>query len=288
MNNKSYELVVSNNVKYVAGICWRNKIKDMYEMKVWHANANHMREICVLFVDYDLGGERFAISNDGKYVATAQYEASKVGNLHIYEIESGEDIFEKVSLREIQWVAFGDYQTLLVGTEEKGIFAFNIFSRICDKKIKGKKFFEETILLLNDKKIEYMGRIFKASTFAYLAAKATPIGILLSEANGDLCYYNNGGQLLWRTDCLNLGHFIIIHYCRNKNIVFGVLLNPRKKGDERMHFVALNHNTGKVIFANSIDSADYVFVEYSESVMLVNGKGRIYTFINNQLEEDIY
>ena len=50
MNNKSYELVVSNNMKYVAGICWRNKINDMYEMKVWHANANHMREISVLLL----------------------------------------------------------------------------------------------------------------------------------------------------------------------------------------------------------------------------------------------
>lgn len=288
MNNKSYELTVSNNMEYMAGICRTNKIKEMYEMKAWCIGANQMREICVWFVNYDFGGERFAVSNDGKYVATAQYGTSKGGNLHIYEIESGEDIFEEVSLRGIQWVAFSDYQTLMVGTEEKGIFTFNIFSGTCDKKMKGKKFFGENILLLEDKKIMYMGRNFKASTFAYLTAKETPKGILVSEAGGNLCYYHNDGQLYWRTDCLNLGHFIIIHYNRNKDIVFGVLLNPRKEVDERMHFVALNHNTGKVIFVNSIDSADYVFVEFSESVMLVNGRGKKYTFINNHLEEDIY
>lgn len=288
MNNKSYELVVSNNMKYVAGICWRNKINDMYEMKVWHVNANQMREVCELFVCYDLGGERFAISNDGKYIATAQYEDFDGGNLHIYEIESGETIFENVSLRQIQWIAFDEFQTLVVGTEENGIFFYDIFSRTLIKKIKGKKFFGENILLLNDKKIVYNGRSFKASTFAYLSASKTPVGILLAEANGHLSYYNNEGKLYWKTDCLDLGHFVNIHYDRNRNIVLGVLLNSRKKENERMNFVALSYNTGEVIFEHPIDSASYVFVDYSESVMLVNGKGRIYTFINNQLEEDIY
>lgn len=286
MKNKSYELVVSNNMKYVAGICWRNRMNEMYEMKVWY--ADYMREIGELFVDYDLGGKRFAISNDGKYIATAQYESSKRGNIHIYEVKSGKDIFVKMSIRGIQWIEFGDYQTLMVGTEKNSIYVFDIFSGDCAKKIKGRRFFEKNILMTNEKIIMYKGRNFKASTFAYLSAKETAMGILVSEANGDLCYYNNEGQLYWRTDCLNLGHFIIIHYNRNTNIVFGVLLNPKKKENDRMHFVALNHDTGEVLYVHLIETADYVFVEKSESIMLVNGKGKIYTFANNQLEESIY
>lgn len=80
------------------------------------------------------------------------------------------------------------------------------------KKIKGKKFLEKNILLMNDKKIVYMGRSFKASTFAYLSASKTPVGILLAEANGHLSCYNNEGKLYWKTDCLDLGHFVNIHY----------------------------------------------------------------------------
>lgn len=288
MDNRNYELAVSNNMEYVAGICWGHKMNDMCEMKVWRVNENHMREVCEMFVYYDFGGERFAISNDGKYVVTAQYEDFKEGNLHIYEIESGKVFSEHVSLRRIQWVAFDEFHTLMLGTEENGIFFYNIFSRTFIKKIKGKKIWGDNILLLNDKKITYNGRSFKASTFAYLSASKTSAGILLAEVNGHLSYYNDEGKLYWKTDCLDLGHFINIHYDKNQNIILGVLLNSRKKENERIHFAVLNHNTGEVIFEHPIDSANYVFVDSSESVMLLNGKGIIYSFINNQLEEDVY
>lgn len=123
------------------------------------------------------------------------------------------------------WLAFDDYQTLMIGTEQKGILFYDIFSRTLNKKIKGKKFFGENILLLNSKKIVYNRRSYNASTFAYLSASKTPVGILLAEANGHLSYYNNKGKLYWKTDCLDLGHFVNIHYNGNHNIVLGVLLN---------------------------------------------------------------
>lgn len=288
MNNKSYELVVSNNMKYMAGICWKNKINNMHEMKVWYINENQIKEVFELFVCYDLGGERFAISNDGKYIATAQYEDYEGGNLHIYETESGKDIIENISLRQIQWIEFDDMHTLMVGTEAKEILFYDIFSGEFISKIKGKKILRKNILLLNDKKVMYMEKNYKASTFAYLAVDKTPVGLLLAEANGNLEYYNNDGKLYWKTDCLHLGHFVNVHYNINQNIVVGVLFNSRKKKNERMNFVALDHNTGRIIYKYPIDCASYVFIDYSEAVMLVNGKGKIYTFINNQLAEDHY
>lgn len=30
---KNYELVSSNNLQFILGVCWKNCINDMYEMK---------------------------------------------------------------------------------------------------------------------------------------------------------------------------------------------------------------------------------------------------------------
>lgn len=285
MENKSYELIASNNMKYVAGINFRNKLNNMYEMKVWICSS--MREISLLYVYYDLGGERVAISDDGKYVATAQYKDYGESKLYVYEVDSGKTIFENASLKRIQWVMFGNSGSLMTGTESSGMFVFDIFSGICTSTMKGKRVFYnqfgEDILLLKEKKIKYGKQVYTPSTFAYLYAAGAPMGILLSEVNGHLLYYNNE-QLCWKSDVLDLGHFISMYYDEKTNIVFGILLNPRKKGDERMHLVLLAGNSGEIIFISSIETASYVFALDTESVLIVNGKGRIYVFEDNRLK----
>lgn len=276
MENKIYELTASNNMKYVAGICLKNKVNGLYEMKVW--DGRDMKELSVLFVYFDLGGKRFAVSDDGKYAATAQYEDYEEGNLYVYEVESGKIIFEDNSLRRIQWVMFGEGETIMAGTESKGIYVFDILTGTCKSKIKGNEIyynrFGENILLQNSKNIKYKGHVFTSSTFTYISAAGTPTGILASEVNGDLYYYGNDGQLNWKSDCLDMGHFIAMYYEKENNTVYGILLNPRKKGDERMHLVTLDENSGETISVSAIETASYVFAEGTEAVMLVNGKGQ--------------
>lgn len=285
MENKTYELVVSNNMKYVAGICIKNKVNGRYEMKVW--NGKNMRTLSTLFVYYDFGGKRFAISDDGKYVATAKYEDYIEGKLYIYEVETGKIVFENESLKRIQWIMFNKKENLMVGTESNGIFVFDYFSEICIKRIKGEEYFGENILALSSSKIKYKERVFKSSTFAYLFGTETSRGILLSEVNGHLYYYNDNGQLCWRTNCLEMGHFIIMQYDKRKNIVFGILFNPRKKGDERMHLAVLDEISGEIVCVYPIENSNYVFVKDNEDIMIANGQGSVYTFKNNQLEKRV-
>lgn len=281
MDNKFYELAASNNMQFIAGISRKKEANEMYEMKVWQ--TNNMREISVLFVYYDWGGERFAISDDGKYVATAQYERK----LYIYEVESGKNVFECVALRQIQWVRFGDCETLMVGTESSGIFVFDLFSETYNRKIRGRKYFGENILLKDENKIVYRGRNFKSSTFAYLAAIETTRGIIVSEVGGDLYYYDNEGQLYWKSDCLDFGHFLNLYYDKKKNVIYGVSFNPNEpERGKGVYLVVFNEKSGEIIYVNSIETSSAVFVENSDGVMLLDGNGKIYTMINNQLVEN--
>ncbi|MBO5088228.1 MAG: hypothetical protein J6C01_06095 [Lachnospiraceae bacterium] len=286
IEKKIYELTASNDKKFVVGICKKSIVNDMYEMKIWDGTT--MNETSSLFVCVDLGGSRYAISNDGQYVATAQCEDYEDGTIYVYMVESGKNIFRNQSLKRIQWVMFEDNKTLMVGTEDSGIFIFDIISGVCKNKIKAKKVyfnkFGDNILLLNKNKIRYGKYTFKSSTFAYLCAIGTPNGILVSEVNGDLFYYGNDGILRWKTDCLDLGHVISIYYDEKRNRVYGILLNPRKKGEDRMHLIVLSEVSGDIIVVNSIETANYVFVENSKAVSLVNGTGGIYTFNDDCLE----
>lgn len=275
MENKSYELVVSNNMEYVAGLCWKNERNDRHEMKIWHVGPDRLIEMCALFVDCDFGGERFAVSNDGRYAATARYEDFEEGNVHVYSIESGEDILRNVSLKRIQWIAFHNDQKLMVGTENDGIMVYDLLSQSCCSKVKGIKYYGENILLLsNQKTVVYKGKKFKSSTFSFLDAEETPMGILLSEAGGDLCYYKNAGDLYWKTDCRSLGHFIKIHYDRKQNIVLGVLRNTMRRKPETC-FAAIDCDTGKILFTQLIENSSYVFVENQRGTVLANGAGKI-------------
>ena len=203
MIEKKYELASSNNKKYVVGICKKNIINEMYEMKIWC--GKDMREISTLFVSVDLGGARYAISNDCKYVATAKYEDYEKSTIYVYGVETGNIVFESRSLRRVQWLMVVDSETLLVGSENSGICVYNIISGVCKDAIKGKRFyynkFSENILLLEKNKINYNNIIYKSSTFSFLSATGTPEGLLVSGVNGDLIYYNDNGNLRWKTDC---------------------------------------------------------------------------------------
>ena len=287
---KIYELVTSSNNRYVAGICKNNMVHNMHEMKIWDGKS--MIEIAVMHVCVDLGGLRYAISSDGKYVATAQYGEYEAGNIYIYNVQSGKNVFKNQSLRRIQWLTFADNKTLMIGTENNGIFVFDIISGACENKIEGKKVyynkFGDSILLLHENKIKYENIIYKSSTFAYLCVTGTSKGILVSEANGGLHYYDHKGNLYWKTDCLDLGHFISVYYNEKMNIIYGILLNPRKKGDGRMHLIILGELLGDVVAIHEIETANYVFVENSELLSLVNGNGSIYIPHDDCLEKNFF
>lgn len=276
MENKRYELVTSNNMKYVAGINRKNKINDMYELTIWE--SRNLSVLSTFFVYFDIGGERLAISDDGKYVATAQYEDYEAGNIYVYKVESGETILVNSSLRRIQWLMFESCEGLMIGTEEDGIFIFDIISNECKGKIKGEKYFYnrfgENILLFARQNIQYNERVFKSSTFTYLSSTGTPRGILVSEVNGNLFYYGDDGQLRWKSDCSDLGHFIAIYYSEKEDLVFGISLNPRKKGNERMHLVIFCGESGEVRVVKAIETDNYVFVQGEKTVMLMSGSGK--------------
>lgn len=145
----------------------------------------------------------------------------------------------------------------------------------------------ENILLKDENKIVYRGRNFKSSTFAYLAAIETTRGIIVSEVGGDLYYYDNEGQLYWKSDCLDFGHFLNLYYDKKKNVIYGVSFNPNEpERGKGVYLVVFNEKSGEIIYVNSIETSNNVFVENSDGVMLVDGNGKIYTFVNNQLVEN--
>lgn len=262
MTNKNYNLTISNNKKYIMGICRKNKMNDMYEMKAW--NASTMKEINSFFVDFDEGGSRFAISDNGIYVATAKYDDFQCGGIYVYELNSGKVVFFNQGLKRIDRVIFSDNTTLKVGTD-KYIYTYDVLSSDFLKKERGindiPSKYRDNIRFLSEDTIKYNKIIYKSSTFAYLCVVDSDEGIVMSEVNGNIYYYDNNGNLNWSSFCLDLGHFISLYFDEQEKTIYGISLNAWKKGNDRLKLVAFDSKDGKVIYIKSIELGDYVFIE---------------------------
>lgn len=281
-----YELATSCNKKFVVGISRNNKYKDKYEAKIW--NTQDMCEISKFDVIVELGGMRYAISNDGAYIATAKFSDFRNESVFLYSVKSGKVVLGTASFKKVQWLMFEDNNVLLVGTENAGIFSLDVLKGSCTTLCKGKRIcvnkWGEAIVLLNKRKAKCGNQVFAASTFSYLCIAGTPRGILLSEINGDLFYYGYEGDLYWKTELLDLGHFISVCYDEKKNRIYGILFNPKKKQIDRMHLVIFEENNPFPIYVRSIEVSNYVFAGGIKGIMLINGKGDTY-IINDEIEK---
>lgn len=228
---KHYELTASSNMKYIIGLCRKSKINGLYELKVWKTES--MEEINTLYVHYDMGGSRLAISNDGQYVVTAEYEDYKKGKIFVYEVLTGQLIHENNVLSRIQRLKFNEDGYIIIGVEENMMYIYDMnLSKFINKHKVNKFFYNKygkDLILLDSNKLKYEDLVFKSSTFAYLSAVGIPNGFVVGEATGNILCYHSDGSLCWELDCKQLGHCLDMYYNDRKKIVYGIMFNPYKR-----------------------------------------------------------
>ncbi|MGN0496233.1 MAG: hypothetical protein ACI4GW_08430 [Lachnospiraceae bacterium] len=281
MGRKDYELTISNNSKYIVGTTYLKNELEKSLIKIW--NSEDLRLNNSIWCMCDFGGQRIAISDCGKYIATAQYDDYQANSLYIYDTILGEEKYVYKMFKKIQNIMFDGENTLIVGTEN-GIYFLDIKTGKYNNIIGENIFFNEygeKIILIKSNLIKYNNRKIKASTFAYLTAIGTPRGVIVSEAVGNLKYYDSNGELIWDSNSREYGHFTHLLYCEKKNTIYGLVFNPRVQGDDRMNLMVYSEEKGELLKKVSISTTNYCLFRNEQNVILLGGNGIEYIFDDN-------
>ena len=277
---KNYELVSSNNLQFILGVCWKNCINDMYEMKIW--NSDNMKVENTFFAKIDLGGKRHAISDDGKYIITAEYEENRI---HLYDAHTGTKIQSFDSVKKPQYITFQDDKTILAGAANGYIYTLDFLGKTV-KKQKGESLsfnqYGEDILL-RGKTLKSGKLIIESGTFSFLTAIGTPYGIAASEAGGRLKFYDYKGDLKWQSEYIEYAHFLTLAYREDKDLLYGICFTYRGKSDDRIKIMCFDGKEGDIVFSQLITSIDCIFIDNCKKI--VCGNGMIYSVHEKGIEE---
>ena len=110
MKLKIEELYSSENGNFVVGS------SNTEEAFIWDINN---RELINRFnINYDCGGNRLAIDNEGKYIASAKYSK---GGVTLYSVKSGEEIWNLKEISIIKSIRFIGNKDILAITSNDGV-----------------------------------------------------------------------------------------------------------------------------------------------------------------------
>ena len=108
-----------------------------------------------------IGGERFAVSDDGNLVASAIYSDYGKGKVSVYSNIEKKVIYETVLYRRIDWIDFYNQSIIMIGEKNK-TYLHNFVDEVYEtkniyrmfKNVFGDEIIlqKENVLLLNEKK----------------------------------------------------------------------------------------------------------------------------------------
>ncbi len=278
---------------------------------VWDISKGE--KICRFNSTYGFGGERIAISTDGKYIVTGSYRKK---GLVLYHTSDGSIVWIRSDISKIQKVKFSiDNMYIFVSIDNKNILKISINDGSTLEKIKGAaniffNLYEDVYLLESKEYIIYLNgrkasRICKES-FACLDACFSNITVYISEAAKSISSidfaknqfnkldvipafasirainYKNEEEI-WRFKPCVDSHFLKVKYNKNKNVLFSIL-RIFENGGNRFLYV-FNALTGELIDTAPLETGFYInkFDDYGN--LLVSSDG--YKIIIYHLDNDL-
>jgi hypothetical protein len=255
-------------------------------IQIWDLNSGLLR---ILDTDFDFGGKRLSISNDGKYLTIGSYDKNRITT---YSIDSGEVVWSRKDLKKCGTVKY-------IGTEQEFIFvtlekqATQLLSVETGETVReinrGLEYWEnhfnqlsilekeDTIDLL-DTKFETKKSRYK-TTFALLDGCFSLDCFMASYSGGPLeCLYLSTLETRWKTK-FN-GHFLKVGFHKKINKVIGVRWDFINGGSKSMS--RLNYDTGDI--EEDIDLGDLVeFSFLGENKFLLSSRGQLRSTIDRKI-----
>lgn len=191
-------------------------------------DADRLCQISAFDTVMDFGGDRLAVSGDGKICIAAAYERC---GICAYETETGNLLWQRKDIKRTQRVKFRPGSSeLYVGSEEGPMRILDGLTgeSIGSLRATGKIYFNlygENIFIQHGARFALHGsRKLSPPNFYCLNACGVKHGVVLSSMGEGLYCYNHDGQLIWELRPKpGHEHFLDVAYSEKHDIIFALL-----------------------------------------------------------------
>ena len=221
---------------------------------------------CSTFIaPFTIGGRRAAISNSGKYAATAAYERKGIS---LMDCRTGNQLWNTKAVKKVQGVNFSKEEKYVIASNEDepahtyyiDILTGEIVKRIVAARVLANPYGEDIVFWHRDT-VLIGGKKIKSPTFAYVTACGTPFGIVVSPVNHFPRMYDYDGSLMWKS-VTNKDHILAFAYNEEKQIIFG---------KARDGIVAMNPQNGEIIESYDEYIGGAVFINRANEILFTTG-----------------
>ena len=265
------ELFLSNNKKYLG--CVQNIGEDTVRIYIYDILTliNHKE----IVLPGSIGGDRFAVSNDGNFIASALYTDYGKGGIVVFSVETNSIIVSLQQFNRVDWLSFDDDSNLMIGFKNK-TFILNVTNGVINEE----KFYKiipnrhgEYIYLKKHDVIIISNQKIKSETFSFFDPIVVPDGIIISEVVGNIYKYGFDGKIIWKCNLENLGH--AINYCYYNELIISYAFDY-KKGNK--YLLVLENISGEINKIISLEKNSYLVADYNRIIDL---NGRVFSLDNN-------
>lgn len=225
----------------------------------------------------DFGGERLAISADGRLCAVGAYNS---GGVACHSIETGEELWRRGDISHPQYISITpDDARIIVGTDSQS-FVLNRTDgttiqtargvhRIVESPWDGATFLDGSQMkLMNGQGHAY---ILPRVTFAELGVAFSPCKVCIAESGGPVrCWDLTGGTELWRY--FEKGHHaVLLCYNSVENVFLAVDLEYEQGGQRRL--IRFEPKTGRMSVVTALgNSRDTIFCADGKLIATADGR----------------
>jgi WD40 repeat protein len=220
-----------------------------FEKRVQIFDINSLQVIAEYDTILDFGGQRLAISEDGKICICGCWERH---GICAYEAKTGKLIWQRKDLKKVQHIQilYADNSKFFAQFEVGTSRIFDINTGLEVDKVTGARFcfnskYLEIDIIDKSNKIQIIDRKTKKikanierQSFATLDLDIADNCFAISESGGPLsCYDIQNGELKWRIPINEDGHFLKVIFNKELDKYIGVSWPFMKGGNKKLKYI---------------------------------------------------
>ena len=239
--------------------------------------------------DFDFGGNRLTISEDGKYLVVGGYSANTIT---AFEIDTGQQIWQRKDLKKCGSVKILNKldNRVFVNLERQGTHILDIYTGDTVDNLKGVEFYYEnpygSIDLLEKSTTYSLTDRIKSKTLKNVPKTSFAILDTAFSNSTIVCAYSTNPleaisketfENIWATKVV--GHFLEIEYCVELNKILGIRWEYENGSPKFLSYVDIV--TGKV--EKEINLGEPIEVEFlKQGSLMLTSQGKLYSTSTGQ------
>lgn len=252
-------------------------------MQIW--NVETKRRITELNTTLDFGGDRLAISRDGRHCGVGAYHTHGVA---LYETKDGTEVWRRKDRKKVQCIRISkDDKSVLCGFSDKDFEILNLESGKSELTLQGvddvfESVYDDVLVIdgkdrgdfiLVDSEYKKIASV-RRTTFAALDFAFAPQKICVTQSTGSIhCYDINSGNQQWVYKPGNGIHALTIAY-NEQHQIFSAITWPYKSGGDHQ-LITLSPDEGDAMTIDTISNAcEFAFCRKGSLLITSDGKLR--------------